>query len=134
MVLLGVLFSILLVFIKSRNRASTDTTISTLSSVAAALGIVLLARGGSFAKYSTFLIGDFLSISTGDLILACIVFVVVLLFWILFFNKTYLISLNPTLAHSLGVKTVSYTHLDVYKRQDQGSQSVLWKTFCSAKG
>lgn len=105
MVLLGVLFSILLVFIKSRNRASTDTTISTLSSVAAALGIVLLARGGSFAKYSTFLIGDFLSISTGDLILACIVFVVVLLFWILFFNKTYLISLNPTLAHSLGVKT-----------------------------
>lgn len=105
MVLLGIVFSVLLVLIKSRNRASTDTTISTLSSVASALGIVLLARGGNFAKYSTFLIGDFLSISVNDLLLACIVFVIVLLFWIFFFNKTYMVSLNPTLAHSLGINT-----------------------------
>lgn len=105
MVILGVVFSVLLVFIKSRNRASTDTTISTLSSVAAALGIVLLAQGGGFAKYSSFLIGDFLSITAGDLALACAVFAAVLLFWCFFFNKTYLVSLNPTLAHSLGVRT-----------------------------
>lgn len=105
MVILGIIFSVMLVLIKSRGKASTDTTISTLSSVATALGIVLLARGGSFAKYSTFLIGDFLSISTADLAVAVLVFVLVIVFWVFFFNKTYTISLNPTLAHSLGIKT-----------------------------
>ncbi|MEG2571049.1 MAG: metal ABC transporter permease, partial [Clostridia bacterium] len=105
MVILGIVFSILLVVIKSRGRSSTDTTISTLSSIAVALGIVLLSKGGGFAKYSSFLIGDFLSISQSDLVLALIVALIVVIYWLTLFNKTYMVSLNPTLAASLGIRT-----------------------------
>ncbi len=103
MVILGILFAILLVMAKSRNRASTDTTISVFSSTASALGIVLLSRGGSFAKYTSYIVGDFLSITVSDIYLASIVFLIVLSVWILLFNKFCTVSINSTLARSLGL-------------------------------
>ena len=103
MVLLGIVFAILLVCAKSRNRASTDTTISVFSSTASALGIVLLSKGGAFAKYSTYIVGDFLSITEADLLLASVVFVIAILFWIFLFNRVCAVSVNPTLAKSLGI-------------------------------
>lgn len=108
MVLLGVAFAILLVFAKSRQRASTDTTISVFSSTASALGIVLLTTGGEFSKYSSYLIGDFLSISTSDIKLAGIVFLLIVLIWILFFNRICSVSINATLAKSLGTSVRLY--------------------------
>ncbi len=105
MILLGILFAILLVLAKSRNRVSTDTTISVFSSTASALGIVLLSKGGTFAKYTTYIVGDFLSIAASDLRLAAIVFIIVVLFWIFLFNRVYIVSVNQTLAKSLGINT-----------------------------
>ncbi len=105
MILLGILFAILLVMAKSRNRTSTDTTISVFSSTASALGIVLLSKGGTFAKYTTYIVGDFLSITAADLRLAAIVFIIVLIFWIFLFNRVYTVSVNQTLAKSLGINT-----------------------------
>jgi len=105
MVLLGILFAVFLVLAKERNSASTDTTISVFSSTASAVGIVLLALGGNFADYSSYLIGDFLSISPSDLLLALCVFFLVALIWVFFFNKICVMSINPTLAKSLGINT-----------------------------
>ncbi len=105
MLLLGIVMSAGLVSVKSRNRAPTDTTISVFSSTAAALGIVLLSKNGGFAKYTNFLIGDFLSVSEKDLILALIIFTLVILYWIFLFNKTYIVSVNSVFAHSLGINT-----------------------------
>lgn len=105
MIALGVIFAILLVLAKTRNRASTDTTISVFSSTASALGIVLLATGGKFAKYSTYIVGDFLSITTSDICLAAFILVLVLIIWVLLFNHICMVSINPTLAESLGINT-----------------------------
>ena len=108
MVLLGIAFAVLLVLAKSRQRASTDTTISVFSSTASALGIVLLTTGGEFSKYSSYLIGDFLSISISDIKLAGFVFLLIVLIWILFFNKICSVSINATLAKSLGTSVRLY--------------------------
>ncbi len=105
MIALGVIFAILLVLAKTRNRSSTDTTISVFSSTASALGIVLLATGGKFAKYSTYIVGDFLSISASDICLAAFILVLVLIIWVLLFNHICMVSINPTLAESLGINT-----------------------------
>lgn len=105
MVVLGLIIAVCLVFVKSLNRAPTDTTISVFSSTVAALGIVLLSKNGGFAKYTNFLIGDFLSVSAEDLLLALIILAIVILYWIFLFNKTYIVSINPTFAHSLGINT-----------------------------
>jgi len=105
MVLLGLAIAICIVLVKTRNRASTDTTISVFSSTTAALGIVLLSKNGGFAKFTNFLIGDFLSVSPNDLLLALIIFAVVIAYWIFMFNKTYIVSVNQVFAHSLGINT-----------------------------
>ena len=111
MVALGLVLAVCLVLVKARNRASTDTTISVFSSTAAALGIVLLSKNGGFAKYTNFLIGDFLSVSANDLLLAAVIFLLVVLYWVFAFNKTYIISVNPVFAHSLGINTRLYEML-----------------------
>ncbi len=105
MIVLGLIIAVCLVLVKGKNRAPTDTTISVFSSTVSALGIVLLSKNGGFAKYTNFLIGDFLSVSASDLLLATIILAVVILYWIFLFNKTYIVSINPTFAHSLGINT-----------------------------
>ncbi len=105
MILLGIAFAILLVLAKNRNRASTDTTISVFSSTASALGIVLLASGGNFSGYSSYIIGDFLSITPTDLLFALFLFIIVIAIWLIFFNRICTMSINPTLAKSLGINT-----------------------------
>lgn len=88
--------------IKQSARSSPDTIIGVFSSTAVALGIVILSRGGGFARYSNFLIGDLLSIQQREIILLFIVLIAVLIFWLFFFNGLLLASVNSTLARSRG--------------------------------
>ncbi len=108
MIAFSLLFSILMLVVKRANVASTDTIIGVLSSAALALGIVLLSWRGGFTKYSAYLIGDLLSISSPDLLMLAVSFVVVLALWFLLFNKLLLVSVNPSLARSRGVNINLY--------------------------
>lgn len=103
MVLFAMVFAVLLQTIRRSNVSSSDTVISVFSSTAVALGLVLLSSGGSFSKYSTYLIGDILTIRPSELLLLVFVLVGVVLFWVLCFNKLLAISVNPTLAASRGI-------------------------------
>ncbi|MEI6101679.1 MAG: metal ABC transporter permease [Eubacteriales bacterium] len=108
-----VVFSVLLAFaimaVKKANTASTDTIIGVFSSTAIALGIVLLSRSGGFTKYSSFLIGDLLSINSTDLAMLAVTFVVVIVLWFVIFNKLLVVSVNSSLAHSRGI------HVNLYE-------------------
>lgn len=107
----SVLITIAILIVKEANTASTDTIIGVFSSTAVALGIVILSRNGGFNKYSGYLIGDLLSISSSDLLALGIVFVLVILLWIVIFNKLLLSSMNPSLARSRGIKVRLYEYL-----------------------
>jgi len=85
---------------------STDTIIGIFSSTAVALGIVILSKGGGFSKYSSYLIGDLLSISPNDLVLLIMVFFAIIIIWVLMFNKLFVSSINKSLAVSKKVNTV----------------------------
>jgi zinc transport system permease protein len=111
MVLFSVLLSFAIMAVKRANTASTDTIIGVFSSSAVALGVVLLSRSGGFAKYSSFLIGDLLSINASDLLLLLITLVVIVALWFLIFNKLLLVSVNPSLAHSRGIRVNLYETL-----------------------
>jgi zinc transport system permease protein len=100
----AVLFSVGILVVKSGNKASTDTIIGVFSSVAMALGIVILSRGGGFNKYSAYLIGDLLSITPGEVRMLGLVLIAVIIFWYFSFNKLLLVSINESLAKSRGVK------------------------------
>lgn len=83
---------------------STDTVIGLFMAFAVALGIVILSRGGGFAKYSGYLVGDILSISRAEIMNLLLLIIIVTVFWFLYFNQLMLISLNPSLAKSRGIK------------------------------
>ena len=102
----SVLFAIVITLIKNRSRVSTDTIIGVFSSLAIALGIILLSLRGDFAKYSSYLVGDVLSISKQELITLSVVFLVIVLTWIFIYNRLLLMSVNGSLARSRGVRTL----------------------------
>lgn len=100
--LIGISFCI----IKKITRFSPDTIIGVFSATSIALGVVILSRGGGFSKYSSFLIGDILSITSLEIITLSLVLVLVLLYWFFFFNNLFLVSINSVLAKSRGIKVL----------------------------
>ena len=105
MIIFAIAFALLLYYVKNKTTYSADTIISVFSSIAIALGLAILAQTGNFNSYSSYLVGDILSITDTEIIYVFLVAVVVLIFWYFTFNKLHLISINTTLAKSKGVKT-----------------------------
>lgn len=109
----GVLVALLITKVKSKGKASSDTVISVFSSASIALGLLVMSYGGGFSKYSTFLVGDILSISKGELLTLLITLVVVIVLWAFIYNKLVIISVNKELAASRGIKTALYENIFV---------------------
>lgn len=104
MVLFAVAFGLGISTVKNHARASTDTIIGVFSSSAIALGIALLSRKGGFVKYSRYLVGDILAITPSDIALIAATLVLLALFYLLFFNRLLIISVNQSLAISKGIR------------------------------
>ena len=105
MIIFAVVFALLLNFRKNKTTYGADTIISVFSSIAIALGLAILAQTGSFNKYSSYLVGDILSITPSEILYLFITFIAVILFWYFMFNKLNVISINKTLAKSRGINT-----------------------------
>jgi len=106
MLIFAVVFALLLNRIKRRKTVSSDTVISVFASLSMAIGLVVLSRGGNFAKYSVLLVGDILSISWDEIGYLLIILAGSLLFWLICFNKLNAISVNETLAKSKNIRVV----------------------------
>ncbi len=104
MVLFAVVFALLMNAIRHSRLSSTDTVIGVFSSCGVAVGLVLLSRG-NLQNYQSILIGDLLSITNEQLWVLGGALVVVVVVWLLCFNGFYAVSLNPSLAHSRGLRT-----------------------------
>ena len=103
MVAFAVVFALLMNRIRHSRLSSTDTVIGVFSSCGVALGLVLLSRGGGCSQYQSLLIGDILSISKNQLLVLAATLVIVLLLWLLCFNRFHEVSISPALARSKGI-------------------------------
>lgn len=103
MIVFGILFALLLNWIRKKSVASTDTVISVFSSFGMAIGLAILSMGGNFAKYNSLLIGDILSITRQEIIGLLGAFIVVICFWYFSFNKLHAMSINRSLARTKGI-------------------------------
>ena len=111
MLAFSILLTIAIINVKNAKTASVDTIIGVFSSSAVALGIVILSYNGGFNKYSSYLIGDLLSISSSDILMLIISFIAVLIIWITCFNKFLLVSINHTFAKSRGINVKLYEYI-----------------------
>ncbi len=103
-VVFSVAFALLFSWVRSRSNQAADTLIGVFSSTAVALGIFAATLGGgSFTKYNTYLIGDILSVTPGEIGLLALTLLAVLLFWGLYSNRLTLTAIHPQLAASRGI-------------------------------
>ncbi len=105
MLVFGIIWAILICVIRQSGSASADTVISVFSSTSVAAGLLILARGGKFAKYSALLIGDILAVTPGDLLWLLLALIGTLVFWALLYNALLLTSVDNQLARSRGIRT-----------------------------
>jgi len=105
MLIFGAVWAVLICLIKQSGSASTDTIISVFSSTSIAAGLLILARGGKFAKYSSLLIGDILAVTPQDLLYLLLALGGTLAVWILLYNSLLMTSVDPFLARSRGIRT-----------------------------
>jgi len=103
----ALLYSVSLVLVHRHSRTATDTTISVFSSTAIALGLMLLSRSGSMQKFTSYLVGDLLSVQPSDLWLMVGAGIVMLVFLAFTYNRLLLMSVNEALAHSRGINIVA---------------------------
>ena len=104
MLAFGIVFGLAIRKVKSGTKASSDTVISVFSSVSMALGIVILSGSGGFAKYSSYLIGDILTVSPAYVGLMAVVLAGTYIVWYFIYNDLLLLSVNPSLSASRGIK------------------------------
>lgn len=105
-VLFAIVFSLLFSFVRSRSSQAADTLIGVFSSTAVALGIFIATLGGgSFTKYTKYLIGDILSVTPGQIGILALTLVAVLVMWVLFSNRMTLTVVHPQLASSRSIST-----------------------------
>lgn len=100
MIIFSIALAVCITLLRKHGASSGDTVIGIVMSTAISLGIVILSRGGSFNRYSRFLIGDFLSVSPGDILGLIIIVLLFMLAWVTMFNQVFLVSVNPSLAGS----------------------------------
>lgn len=109
----GVFVALVITRVKNKGNASSDTVISVFSSTSVAVGLLILSYGGSFSKYSSYLVGDILSISKKEILCLFITLIAVVVLWVFIFNKLLIISVNRELAASRGIKTNLYENIFV---------------------
>ena len=103
LVLFSVAFAVFITYIQNKSTASTDTIIGVFSSTAIALGLMMMSYGGGFNKFSSYLIGDILSVTPDDIGALAIIFVLVLAAWGVLFNRLLVLSINASFARSRGI-------------------------------
>lgn len=122
----GVFLAMIITRVKNKGRASSDTVISVFSSTSIALGLLVLSYGGGFSKYSSYLVGDILSVTANEILCLFITLIVVIIIWCFIYNKLLVISVNRELAASRGIKTTVYENIFVIVVAVVVMMSIKW--------
>ncbi len=107
----ALLFALLISGVLQHGNSSADTVIGVFSSIGLALGIVILSARGGFAKYSSYLIGDILTVQSEEILMLFVLLCAVVILWILFYNKFLLVTINPDMASGKNVRVNLIRHL-----------------------
>lgn len=108
MLVYAALLALVVCLLRRWSAAPTDTVIGLIMAFSVALGVVLLSRGGGFSKYSQYLIGDLMTVTSTDLTWIALLLGVLLAVLAIFFNRILFVSVNPSLARSRGLQVWLY--------------------------
>ena len=109
LVLVGALFSILIVILQQKDFWSSDAVLGIFSHVSLSLGIVVLGFiGDQNTDYFSYLFGDILSITTSDIYWIFFVMFIVIFLLVVNWKKLLLLTLKEELAKAEGINKIFY--------------------------
>lgn len=126
MIIFAIVFAVLLNYVKHKTSYGPDTIISVFSSIAIALGLAILSSQGNFNKYSSYLVGDVLGITTQEIVYLAIAFIIVICIWFILFNKLHTVSINQSLAKSKGINVMLIDNIFVIMISIMVMLSIKW--------
>ena len=104
-----ILVSFLILRLNDNSKIHSETMIALLSSSSLAIGTFLISIiKGVNTDINNYLFGSILSISSLDLIVSIIAFIIVLILYIVSYNKIFALTFDETFAKSIGIKTDFY--------------------------
>jgi len=109
---LMLLAAFLLLRVSENSRIKGDAAIALISSSSLAIGVVIIAMtSGMNADLCNYMFGTILAMSTSDLYLSVAVASIVLILYIIFYNKIFLVTFDEGFAKATGTKTSYYNML-----------------------
>ena len=100
----GIVTAILISFVERNSKIKEDTAIGIIFTGAFALGILLVSQlKNVHIDLSSYLFGDVLGVSNGDIIMSGIITFIIILSVILFYKQLMITSFDPTLASVMGI-------------------------------
>lgn len=111
-VISGIVTALLIGFVNRNSKIKEDTSIGIIFTGAFALGVLLVSQLKQVhIDLSSYLFGDVLGVSTGDIVLSLIIMLVIMLSVILFYKQLLLTSFDPTMAMTIGISTTLVHYL-----------------------
>lgn len=98
----------ILLRITENSRINSDAAIAVISSSALAVGVFFASINGTNINLQQYMFGSILSISNADIILSIIVSAIVILMYLLFYNKIFAITFDESFASATGIRTKLY--------------------------
>ena len=111
LVLFGVLVGGLIVKMRKKSDLSVDAIIGVAFSTSVALGIVIIsAKRGLTRNLHSFIYGDLLAVTEGELLLMTLLAAVVLFFSVFMYNRLILMAISEEVSRTKGINTALYEY------------------------
>ena len=98
-----IISSFIIMFISRKYKTAGDIAIAAASSIALSLGVIVSSLTGSYSNISMYLFGSVLAMTDYDLILSVMLSLLVIISFIVFYNRIFIITYNEDYARSLGI-------------------------------
>lgn len=103
-----VIVAFLIIRLNDDSRLSSDSAIALISSAALAIGVMIVSLTGSNTNLSDYLFGSVFALSDADSVLSIVLSAIVLILFVLFYNKIFAVTFDGSFARATGTKEGFY--------------------------
>jgi len=94
--------------ITEKSKVNADAAIALISSSALAIGVFVASINGTNIDLKQYMFGSILAVSQTDMIISAVLTAMVLLVYILFYNKIFAVTFDESFARATGIRTSLY--------------------------
>ena len=106
-----VLASFLLLRLRENGKIKGDSAIAMISAGALAVGVMVVSLSGSNTDLDSYMFGSILAVTTADIVMSLLLCAVVIVVYILFYNRIFIITCDEPFAKASGINVSMYRFL-----------------------